>query len=466
MAFGNVPTARAAGAVSLLPAPNATDVCPDAPLRIHFPTPPTVATTGKIEIDDAATHAAVESIDLSQRTAQQTIGGLPHFTYYPVIVGGNDVTIFPRDHALDYGKTYAVKIDAGALGHGTPTDWQFKTKAAPPATGTTNLTVAVDGTGDFATVQGALDFIPDGNTTPTTITIKPGTYTELVYVANKNGVTLAGAGPTQTVIEYANNNKFNTATDQGTYHRGVFLARHCADLVLKDLTIRNTTPQGGSQAEAIILNGTLHARAILSHVNLYSYQDTLQINGQAYVNKCDIEGDVDFMWGSGPVFFEDCICKGLRSKAYYTQIRNSEKNHGFVYYHCTFDAANGVKDIFLARIDPARFGHSEVVLVNCAIAGESVSPVAWKLDAPKGKPVGDVAAAAGDVHFWEYNSHDPEGKPVDTSNRLSISKQLTPLADSRTIADYSNPAYVLGGWNPRDAAALLELPTTKPDPHP
>ena len=124
------------------------------------------------------------------------------------------------------------------------------------------------------------------------------------------------------MLEYANNARFNPgngnpyapgagpaaagARPRGIYHRGVFLADQADELVLANLTIRNTTPQGGSQAEAIILNGGAGARAVLKDVDLTSYQDTLQINGQAYVEDCFITGDVDFLWGKGPCFFEDC----------------------------------------------------------------------------------------------------------------------------------------------------------------
>ena len=119
----------------------------------------------------------------------------------------------------------------------------------------------------------------------------------------------------------------------------MFLAHRVNDLVIANLTLHNTTPQGGSQAEAIILNGGPDAHAILANLDLYSFQDTLQINGQAYITNCYIEGDVDFMWGKGPCFFENCEAKSLRSNAYYTQIRNPATNHGYVYKDCKFDGA-------------------------------------------------------------------------------------------------------------------------------
>jgi pectin methylesterase-like acyl-CoA thioesterase len=425
------------------PTSGAKDVPPDAPLRLTFAAPPAIG-SGKVHIMDVASNTVVDTIDISTEPATQTIGGLPNFKYYPVIVTGNEATIYPKNGALTYGKTYSVNIDPGAFkGAEGLREWRFSTKAAPPAPGAAKLTVAADGSGDFCTVQGALDFVPETSANRTTIFIRNGTYTELVFFAHKPKLTLTGEDRKQTIIQYANNAKFNPASDQHLYHRGAFMAHDCDDLVISNLTIRNTTPRGGSQAEALILHGTPRSRAVVSGVDLYSFQDTLQVNGQAYLENSYIEGDVDFMWGSGPCFFENCHCYGTRSKAYYTQIRNPASNHGYVYHHCTFDGPPGVANMYLSRIDPTRFPNSEVVLLDCTL-GEAVNPAGWLLNNSQTAP---------DLYFWEYNSHDPSGKPVDTSKRLPASKQLKMPEDKKTIDDYSNPAFVLGeNWDPRITA--------------
>ncbi len=50
------------------------------------------------------------------------------------------------------------------------------------------------------------------------------------------------------------------------------------------------------------------------------------------------------------------------------------------------------------------------------------------------------------LHLWEFNSTDANGKPVDVSKRHPASKQLSMPADAKTIAEYSDPSFVLGGW--------------------
>ncbi len=476
-ATSSAPAEPALPAGMLFPAPSAQGVCPDTPLRIRFQGTPLVG-SGTIEVRDSADDSVVATIDVATPTRTCAIGGLPNFRCFPVIISGPEVTIVLPGNTLGYNKTYLVTVDAGAFKNATGAphagveeahSWRFSTRPAPPAAGSRRLTVAADNSGDFATVQGALDNIPDGNTVPTTIFVRNGTYREIVCFTNKHAVTLLGEDRKKTVIAYANNDRFNNnaggnpfgpgARPPGeanpwrggaVYRRGMVLAHRVEDLVIANLTLHNTTPQGGSQAEAIILNGTPTARAIITGVDLISFQDTLQINGQAYVSECTIEGDVDFMWGTGPCYFENCRARSLRNNAYYTQIRNRATNHGYVFKDCTFDGAPGVTGNVLSRIAPGRFPASEVVLIDCTLTG-AVSLVAWRLD---------QATEAPGVHFWEFNSHDPGGNLIDTSRRLAAARQLKLPEDREIVSNYSDPKYALGGeWTPKLSPIITDQPS-------
>ena len=455
----------------LFPAIGATDVSPDTPVRIEFRASTEIADHGLISIVDASSGKTAGTIDLSKPTDYQTIGGVPGFKYRTVTRDGDSITLHFPNGTLDYGRSYFVTADAGAFRSGpvaypalvSATGWSFKTRPKPKPFSGGRIIVASDGTGDFCTVQGALDSIPDGNNVPTTIFIKRGVYTELIAFANKSAITILGEDRKASVIQYENNARFNdgggnpyakgtnpSAADHkkgGIYHRAVFMAHRTHDLTLENLTVRNTTAHGGSQAEAIILNGTTDARAIVKDVDLYSFQDTLQINGQAYITNAFIEGDVDFLWGNGPSFFSECTFRTVRSDAYFTQIRNPATNHGFVFSHCTFTGADGVTGNFLSRIEPERFPSSEVVLIDCVVT-QCLSPVAWVLQGPHAK---DAPLEA--LHFWEYASHDASGHPLDTSRRAPVSRQLRLPEDQSLIDSYSKPAFVLGGWNPLASSA-------------
>jgi len=287
-------------------------------------------------------------------------------------------------------------------------------------------------------VQGALDSIPGNNTTPTTIFVRNAAYHEMVYVTKKNHLTILGESRAGAILQYPDNQNLNN-TDRtampGGYRRGMFRAVDCNDLVIANLTLHNTTPQGGGQAESLILDQGVGTHAVVTHVDLKSFQDTLQINGPTYVSDCYIEGDVDFMWGTGPAYFENCQCHALRKNAYYTQIRNTAANHGFVYVNCTFDGAAGVTGNFLSRIDPGRFPASEVVLLDCTLT-EAVGDVAWRFDNFNG-------SATPNIHFWEFNSHDASGNSVDDAKRFAPSRRLT-TEDAEMIAHYRDAEWVLG----------------------
>jgi pectin methylesterase-like acyl-CoA thioesterase/lysophospholipase L1-like esterase len=457
--------------ISVSPPAGATNVCIDTPLHLVFDGPPTLSKSGTVQIlDDAG--VVIDSIDVSARTHIKTIGGMPNFNYYPVVITGNEAVIAFQNNILSYGKSYEVRISVGlfvdkegnaAAGLDAAKTFRFSTKPAAPALsveGPRRITIAADGAGDFATVQGAIDFVPAGNTAPTTLFLRNGTYNEIIYISDKHNITILGEDRKGSIIAYANNQGLNN-TDfnamPGGYRRGMIRAVNCVDLTIAHLTLHNTTPQGGGQAETIILNGSANAHAIITDVDMYSYQDTLQINGQAYVSNCYIEGDVDFMWGTGPCFFENCRLRALRSKSMYTQIRNPATNHGYVYKNCTFEGASGVTESVLSRVLQTRFPASEVVLLDCTLT-DAVSPVGWRLDSP---------AEAPNVHFWEYNSRDPNGNPIDDSRRFAVSRRLTKEADTETIANYSNPVWVLGSeWNPIRTPIFNKQQTAPVTQHP
>jgi len=426
---------------------------------------PTLGNAGRVRIYDAADNRLVDTIDsgLPATSQNYVIGGENNFHLYPILPSGNTAVIYPHHHVLDYGKTYSVQMDAGVLqldgkpfqGFSGNQAWVFTTKANPPAAEANRVVVAADGSGDFATVQGAVDFTPDQPAQRVTIFIRQGLYMEVVYFDHKANLTFLGEDRAGTIIGYPNNERLNSQPNTtelpttGAYHRASFFANHSAGIDFVNLTLKNSTPKGGSQAEALILTG---GQNIISRCNLSSLQDTLQINDSAFVMDSFIEGDVDFMWGRGPAFFENCELQSL-NRGYYTQIRNTDANHGFVYDKCKFTTAPGVTGMIISRIDPAGlpptrrgYPYSEVVLLDCEL-GPQFSPKAWQLDGG--------ATTAPHVHFWEFHSTNlSDGQLVDISQRPDFTQQLTLEHDADTIKNYRDPAYVLG-WTP-------ELPPPTP----
>lgn len=87
------------------------------------------------------------------------------------------------------------------------------------------------------------------------------------------------------------------------------------------------------------------------------------------------------------------------------------------------------------------YPYAEIVLIHSKLDG--VSPEGW------GPIEESPAFDSSNVHFWEFNSMDLSGRPLDMSKRHPIAKQLTLPKDAKLIAEYSRPEFVLDGWNPK-----------------
>ncbi|MCX6951677.1 MAG: pectinesterase family protein [Verrucomicrobia bacterium] len=443
-------------ATAVTPANTRTGLNIDTPLSITFDRPPVVGNTGRIRIYKASDNTVVDTIDLGAAFQLRAVGtNTTQLNYFPVMVSGNTAAIYPHAGVLAYGQTYYVTVEQGVLrdttsasftGISDPNVWRFSTKAAGPAANAAALTVAADGSGDFNTVQGAIDFVPANNPQRVVITVKKGTYVEQVYVgANRPLVTVRGEDRAQSIVTYPNNNNLNGSTRT----RGVFTTA-ANDFTLETITVFNSTPQGGSQAESFVCDGL---RVMLNRVTLRSRQDTLLCNtGTTFITDSYIEGNTDFIWGTAAAYFQRCELKALDTagqEGFYTQVRNAQNQIGFVFADCRLTAEPAASRYYLGRIDPntGNFPYSQAVYLNCAM-GPHILPVGWQLN---------NATASATVQDWEYQTTDLNGATLDVSKRLSSSKQI----DADTAAKYRDPAFVLGGWAPKLAPTIEVSPVSQ-----
>jgi hypothetical protein len=486
--------------VTVYPANHAEGINPDTHLVISFSSAPTIGKSGQIRIYDAAGHQVVDTLDMSipagpdpsrrvtvlaapgiplpasvptspttttpavrttpadlhnyQLTA---VGGLENFHFYPVIVHGNVATIYPHNHALRYGHRYIVQIDPDVLNPavgafvGITTDqaWTFSTKKAAPPADATRLVVAADGSGDFSTLQGAIESVPDDPAHRVTIFIKNGTYEEIVFFQNKSNLTLRGEDREKVQVGYANNSAFNPP-QPGPNRRCAFSVYDSNDIQLENFSVSN---YAFGQAEGLLIFGS---KNIVSNMNIKGSGDALNLRGAVYLTGSRIIGDGDTILGVGAAFFNHCE---IQSIGPFMWIRNTESNHGNVFVDCTFiarersavarDATISTPSAALAATPRSmavfarlpnnhglNYPYAEAVLINCHLKG--IPSVGW----------GPIEADMANLHLWEFNSTDLDGHPIDTTQRHSASKQLTLPQDADTIANYSKPAYVLGGWKP------------------
>ena len=416
--------------------PAGNNACVDTPLRLTFDGPPVFAHEGSIEIRRASDRTVVKTIDLKAEKFTDRFGNSETgaaLVYEPVWIEGNIAQIRLPTKCLQPGESYQVQASPGAFkdaeGHDfadATTKWTFRTKSASP-NNTDRLVVAADGTGDFCTVQGAVDQAGARRDHPPLIFIRKGRYHELVRIGREQrSIHLVGEDRQGTVISCVNNDKLNP----GWIQRAV-LGCEGDDFLLENLTVQNTTPYKGSQAEAVYINAE---RCILRKASFLSFQDTLNLSGRVYVSDCYIEGDVDYVWGYGTACFERCELRTMHD-GYVVQARNAAERPGYVFLHCRLTAAPEVKKCWLARIDAGRFPASHVAFIDCAM-GPHLLPAGWQIT---GTP-GDT------LRFEEFGSTDLDGAPLDVSSRAASSKALTAKEASAISAES-----ILGGsdrWVP------------------
>jgi hypothetical protein len=457
---GGVASAVNMTVVSRFPASGAANVCVDTKLWMTWGSNQTYIGSGNLKICKVSDDSVVYQLNLQALSDPPVAAGWPYqislagktVNYQPFAITTNLLEIHPSIR-LEYNTAYYIKMTVGfcvdASGRTSPaiadsTTWRFTTKAVAP-TVDHDYTVALDGTGDFCTIQGASDAVTNNDPCRTIIRIKNGTYRELLSVpSSKKNVTWLGQDKDSTIVAAFNNNNFNTS---GSSYR-CMVEVSASDFRMYNMTLRNTTPQGGSQAESIKVNGA--QRFLAQDCKFYSYQDTLLVSGTAYFGDCYIEGDVDYIWGYGSVFFERCELKNLRTGGYINQARNGSGVPGYFFVDCKLTAPAGISGMWLARIDQAAFPYSQVVFINTIMQSGVIAAQGWNIYG---------SGSTANLQFWEYKSVDLSGNPVNISSRHPASRQLS---DAEALY-WRNPANVLGGWAP---TALPDLPTAAWQPQP
>jgi autotransporter-associated beta strand protein len=464
------------------PANGANGICYDTPLYVTFNGPISIVNSGRVRIYNAANTATpVDIIDMSSNSVVISGGiGLtnniqPHspfsgdiqvINYFPVIITGNTAAIYPHGGVLTSNQTYYVVMDNGIVadsatgayfaGISDTNAWRFTTKPTGPAN-PTSLVVATDNSADFDTVQGAVDSIPAGNTNFTLINIRNGNYVEIVDISGKTNVTFRGQNRYGTVMGYPNNNNIN-----GTTAARMAIKANAADIHFENLTITNGTPQGGSQAEAMLIynNGL---RCVVDHCEIKSRQDTILINAstsQGYFHYCEIYGNFDYVWGIGVGYFDHCsfhtLTNNLSSSynltAARTQTATSQSAatpwvnpngttysaYGFSFVSCTFDADPGVTGITLAGSNGTAGGLDS--WVNCFFNTNAyVSP---------------STALSNAYVFWQYSNTEFSG-----SSFISYTNVQTLTNNDLRLAAATNIITWFSGWTPQSAPNITSQPT-------
>jgi pectinesterase len=298
----------------------------------------------------------------------------------------------------------------------------------------TKLTVAADGSGDYKTIQEAVNVVRAYCPEPITITIKNGIYKEKLLIPSwVTNITFIGESRDGTIItndDYsgkfvskdtvANKTKFSTFSSYTVWVQG-------NDVTIKNVTIRNTAGRVG-QAVALHVDGD---RFVIKDCNLLGNQDTLltadDSTRQYYVN-CFIEGTTDFIFGPATAIFQNCTIKSL-SNSYITAASTPQwKKYGYVFMHCTLTAADEAQQVYLGR--PWR-AYARTVFMHCNM-GKHIRAEGWHN--------WSKAENEKTAFYAEYNN---SGEGASTAKRVPWSKQITKKEAKLYTIDR-----IFNGWKP------------------
>jgi len=288
-----------------------------------------------------------------------------------------------------------------------------------------DFVVAPDGSGNFTSIQKAIDACKAFPDSRVTIFVKNGIYKEKIQIPSCNTrLSIIGESAEKTIISYDDYfDKINRGRNSTFYTSTLKIEAN--DFILENITVENSAGPVG-QAVALHVEGD---QCVFRNCLFLGFQDTVYAAGRfsrMFFTNCYIEGTTDFIFGEATVVFEQCTlhCQG---DSYITAASTPEgKPYGFVFLNCKLTAADGVKKVYLGR--PWRI-YAKAAFLNCEI-GSFICPEGWhNWDKPEAEKTS---------FFAEYKNTGPGASVIQ---RVSWSHQLT----DDEVATFT-PENILGDW--------------------
>ena len=260
------------------------------------------------------------------------------------------------------------------------------------------ITVAQDGSGDFASISEAVLAVPYD--CPAQIRIGAGIYREKL-VCEKKDIALQGAGADCTRLVWGDGGKLPHPDGRPTHTFRSYTAFFSGErLRVEDLTIENDAGPGAKAGQAVAAYVD-SAHAVFEKVRLLGNQDTLfcaplpekerekdgflgprglapRRASAQYYHDCEIAGDIDFIFGGADALFEQCTLRTVDNHiphSYVTAPSGKADGLGFVFWDCDFVSDCPVGSVYLGR--PWRPEGKTAVLdcrLGAHIAPEGFSP--------------------------------------------------------------------------------------------
>ena len=291
------------------------------------------------------------------------------------------------------------------------------------------IVVSRDGTGNFRTLQEAIESARAFMDYTVTIYVRSGVYKEKVIVPSwVENIDIIGEDRDKTIITYddhANINKMGTFRTYTVKVEG-------SDITFKNLTIENNAAQLG-QAVALHTEGD---RLKFINCRILGNQDTIYTGAKftrLYFKDCYIDGTTDFIFGPSTALFEDCIIHSKRNSYVTAASTPKEAKYGYVFKHCKLTAEPGVDKVYLGR--PWR-PYAYTLFIECEL-GKHIVLAGWH---NWGKQSNEETA-----RYMEYKN---TGEGANASERVAWSKQLTKKEAEAVTVDAIFRTQ--SDWNPID----------------
>lgn len=370
------------------------------------------------------THDLVQG--MGREASKSLFCWVPANTYAACPKGRQDNT-----HLNIYGARRVARLAVNALAEAVP--------ALKPYIRDYDFVVAKDGSGDFLTVQDAINAVPDFRKNKrTTILVRPGEYKERVIVPEcKINISLIGqTGAVITNDGYAS--KKNSLGDEMSTSGSSTCYIYAPDFYAEGITFANTAGRVG-QAVACFVSTD---RAYFKACRFLGNQDTLYTYGKGcrqYYEDCYVEGTVDFIFGWSTAVFNRCTIHSLGQGYLTAPSTDKEQKYGYVFYDCKMTAEPGVEGVALSR--PWR-PYAKAVFIRCDLGGH-IAPAGWN---NWGKKSNEET-----VTYAEYQNTGEGARP---EARVPYGHQL------KDLTGYGIEEVLAGndGWNPvKNGNALVSV---------
>lgn len=281
-----------------------------------------------------------------------------------------------------------------------------------------DFVVAKDGSGDYLTIQEAVNACRDYSEHLCRIFVKNGVYWEKLMIPSwKARITFIGQNVDSVRIEY---NDYSGKLDGWGIKLNTFTSHTCFvggnDITFENMTFVNSAGRVG-QAVAMHVEGD---RVVFKNCKFIGDQDTLFAagdNSRQYFLDCSIEGTTDFIFGPSTAVFERCTILSKKDSYVTAASTPAAREYGFVFLDCRLLRDSSATKVYLGR--PWR-SCAYTAFINCYLDSH-IRPEGWH---NWSKPEAEATS-----RYYEYNSTGPGANPA---SRVPWSHHLT-AAEAREM---------------------------------